>query len=84
MRRLARAAGLVLAVAGALTLIWAVLVWQWRDPFTSLYTTWQQHRLEGQLNREFSEYADLNDKHVSSAVTEAIVTWLNKTLSTAR
>jgi sortase A len=58
MRRLARAAGLVLAVAGALTLIWVVLVWQWQDPFTSLYTTWQQHRLEGQLNREFSEYAD--------------------------
>jgi sortase A len=57
MRRLARAAGLVLAVAGVLTLIWAVVVWQWQDPFTGLYTTWQQHRLEGQLNREFNEYA---------------------------
>jgi sortase A len=57
MRRLARAAGLVLAVAGVLTLIWAVVVWQWQDPFTGLYTTWQQHRLEGQLNREFDEYA---------------------------
>src|SRR4051812_33552939 len=57
MRRLARAAGLVFAVAGALTLIWAVVVWQWQDPFTGLYTTWQQHRLEGQLNREFTEYA---------------------------
>jgi sortase A len=58
MRRLARAAGLVLAVAGALTLIWAVVVWQWQDPFTGLYTTWQQHRLEGQLDREFREYAE--------------------------
>jgi sortase A len=57
MRRLARAAGLVLAVSGALTLIWAVVVWQWQDPFTGLYTTWQQHRLESQLNREFHEYA---------------------------
>jgi sortase A len=58
MRRLARAAGLVLAVAGVLTLIWAVVVWQWQDPFTGLYTTWQQHRLEGQLNREFNDYAE--------------------------
>ncbi|HEU5243075.1 MAG TPA: class E sortase [Gaiellaceae bacterium] len=56
MRRIARGAGLVLAVVGALTLVWAVVVWQWQDPFTGLYTTWQQHRLEGQLNREFDEY----------------------------
>lgn len=40
-----------------LTLVWALVVWQWQDPFTGLYTTWQQHRLEGQLNREFREYA---------------------------
>ena len=57
MRRFARAAGLVMAVAGVLTLVWALVVWQWQDPFTGLYTTWQQHRLEGQLNREFHEYA---------------------------
>jgi sortase A len=57
MRRVARAAGLVLAGAGVLTLVWALVIWQWRDPFTGLYTTWQQHRLEGQLNREFHEYA---------------------------
>jgi sortase A len=57
MRRLARAAGLILAVTGALTLIWALVVWQWQDPFTGLYTTWQQHRLESQLDREFQAYA---------------------------
>ncbi len=56
-RRVARAAGLVFAGAGVLTLIWALLVWQWEDPFTALYTTWQQHRLESQLNREFQAYA---------------------------
>jgi sortase A len=57
MRRLARAAGLILSVAGALTLVWAVVVWRWQDPFTGLYTTWQQHRLAGQLDREFEAYA---------------------------
>lgn len=56
-RRLTRAAGLVLAGAGVLTLIWALVVWQWQDPFTAIYTTWQQHRLESQLNREFRAYA---------------------------
>ena len=57
MRRLVRIAGLVMAGAGVLTLVWALVVWRWEDPFTALYTTWQQHRLEGQLNREFEEFA---------------------------
>ena len=38
-----------MAGAGVLTLVWALVVWRWEDPFTALYTTWQQHRLEGQL-----------------------------------
>jgi sortase A len=57
MRRFARAAGLVMAVAGALTLIWALVVWQWQDPFTGLYTMWQQHRLQASLDRSFQDYA---------------------------
>ena len=54
MRRLARVSGLVLAVAGVLALAWVVVVWRWQDPFTALYTTWQQHRLEQQLAQEFA------------------------------
>ena len=42
------------------------------------------HLLVPATTGEVSEYADIKDKHVSGAVTEAIVTWLNKTLSTAR
>jgi sortase A len=57
MRRLARVAGSILAGVGVLTLVWALVVWQWQDPFTALYTTWQQHRLEAQLNNEFHDYA---------------------------
>ena len=56
MRRFGRVGGLVLAATGALALAWVVIVWQWQDPFTALYTTWQQHKLAGQLNREFRTY----------------------------
>jgi uncharacterized protein len=42
------------------------------------------HLLVPAATGEVSEYAALKDKHVSGAVTQAIVTWLNKTLSTVR
>jgi sortase A len=34
-----------LIVAGVLVLAWTFVVWRWNDPFTSLYTRWQQHKL---------------------------------------
>ncbi len=55
MRRLARVSGLVLAVGGVLALAWVVVVWRWQDPFTALYTTWEQHQLEQQLQHEFAQ-----------------------------
>jgi pimeloyl-ACP methyl ester carboxylesterase len=42
------------------------------------------HLLVPATTGEVGEYADLKDKNVSKAVTESIVTWLNKTLSAAR
>ena len=42
------------------------------------------HLLVPATTGESAEYANLKDRHVSEAVTQAIVTWLNKTLSTAR
>jgi sortase A len=35
-------------VAGVLGVVWAIVVWQWQDPFTALYTTWQQRHLRGE------------------------------------
>ena len=35
MRRALRIAGTLLILAGALTLAWTLLVWQWQDPFTA-------------------------------------------------
>jgi sortase A len=51
MRRGIRILGTVLVVVGALTLVWALLVWQWQDPFTGLYTKWRQHQLAGQYEK---------------------------------
>jgi sortase A len=45
MRRALRIAGTLLILGGALTLAWTLLVWQWQDPFTALYTKWKQHQL---------------------------------------
>jgi sortase A len=41
-----RIAGLVLIFLGVLGLAWALVTWQWKDPLTALYTTWQQNALE--------------------------------------
>jgi len=49
-RRALRILGTVLAVTGALMLIWALVVWQWQDPFTALYTKWKQHELTSQYD----------------------------------
>ncbi len=48
--------GLVLMVGGALTLVWAVVVWQWEDPFTALYTLYEQHQLDGAYAQRAKEF----------------------------
>ena len=39
-----------------LTLGWAVLVWQWQDPFTAAYTSYQQHKLKSKYHKVFVTY----------------------------
>ena len=56
-RRALRIFGTVLAAAGALVLIWVVIVWRWQDPFTALYTQYEQHQLAGSLDRQFTAEA---------------------------
>ncbi len=41
---------------GVLTLGWAVLVWRWQDPFTALYTHWQQQKLAHSLEQQFDAF----------------------------
>jgi sortase A len=55
MRRFARISGIVLAAVGVLTLAWVVVVWRWQDPFTGIYTRWEQHKLAQQLQHELAQ-----------------------------
>ena len=56
MRLAGRILGLLLIVAGALTLTWVVVVWQWQDPFTAIYTHFQQNRLSHAYERRVQAY----------------------------
>jgi sortase A len=56
-RRVARATGLVLIVAGVLGLAWAATVWFWQDPFTSIYTRIQQHHLASRYEHQLTRLA---------------------------
>jgi len=45
VRRTARITGTVMIALGVLAIAWTALVWRWQDPFTALYTRYQQHQL---------------------------------------
>jgi sortase A len=55
-RKATRTLGTLLLVGGVAVLAWVVLVWQWQDPFTALYTTWKQHQLSQSYDRRVREY----------------------------
>ena len=57
MRRALRIGGTLLILAGALTLAWTLLVWQWQDPFTTLYTKWKQHQLASQYQKRVEAFS---------------------------
>jgi sortase A len=56
MRRLARIAGTLMIVLGISAVAWVVVVWQWQDPFTALYTKYEQHKLASRFADRFAEY----------------------------
>ena len=56
MRRWTRIVSTVLIVAGSLTLVWALVVWRWQDPFTALYTKWRQHQLASQYEHRVQAF----------------------------
>jgi sortase A len=55
-RRAARITGTVMIVAGLGSIGWVLLVWQWQDPFTAIYTKYQQHKLASSFAHRFEDY----------------------------
>jgi sortase A len=55
-RRVVRIVGTLMAVAGTLLLAWALLVWRWQDPFTALYTRWEQRELTDEYEQRFDRF----------------------------
>jgi sortase A len=66
MRRLIRTLGALMVVAGIGTLAWAFAVWRWEDPFTSLYTAYEQRGLSSGLEKRFASYAPTTTEQPAS------------------
>src|SRR3954471_19719987 len=43
-------------VAGICSIAWALLVWQWQDPFTAVYAKYEQHKLASSFAHRFAAY----------------------------
>ena len=56
MRRAVRLLSTLLIAGGALLLIWVVVVWQWQDPFTAIYTHFEQARLSRDYNKRVAAF----------------------------
>jgi sortase A len=52
LRRAGRILGTLLLAAGALAIVWAIVVWRWQDPFTAIYTHIEQSRLESAYKKQ--------------------------------
>jgi sortase A len=57
MRRFLRGLGTLMMLAGVAALVWAFVVWRWQDPFTGLYTRYEQHRLASQFDERMQAFA---------------------------
>jgi sortase A len=56
LRRITRWLGTILIVTGILSLTWAFLIWRWQDPFTAIYTAYQQRELRNQYQQQLEDF----------------------------
>jgi sortase A len=68
--RYVRPLGSMLVLAGVAALLWAIVVWAWQDPFTNLYTRYQQHVLAQRYEQLGKSYRPLVHKGASLAATK--------------
>lgn len=45
-----------MVIGGLGLLLWALLVWQWEDPFTGLYTRYKQHQLASTYESRLADF----------------------------
>jgi sortase A len=63
-----------MVIAGSLLLVWAVLVWRWQDPFTALYTRWQQRGLAQEYEERLEQFeAQTPVRRVEATVSPAVI-----------
>jgi sortase A len=70
MRRAVRIVGNLLLVAGVLTAAWVITVWQWQDPFTALYTHYEQGKLATSFDRQVEAFRPLRQFQTASVAAE--------------
>jgi sortase A len=68
--RARRLAGIFCVAAAALVGAWALVTWLWQDPFTALYTEYEQHQLTATLHREFTAYRPLRQTAIAGSVVQ--------------
>jgi sortase A len=56
-------------VAGVATLAWSLVVWRWEDPFTSLYTAYEQRELADGLDERIEGWRDTGASTIADART---------------
>lgn len=56
MRRLVRVVGTLMIAAGLALLGWSLAVWLWEDPFTGLYTRYEQRQLAASYDEVERDY----------------------------
>jgi sortase A len=73
MRRFVRIAGTLLIGIGVLVLAWCLLVWQWQDPFTSLYTHYEQRKLASSYDERFRQFKPADVGGASFAAERKVI-----------
>ena len=66
-----RVIGTLLIGAGVLVFAWVIVVWQWQDPFTALYTSLKQEHLASQYARRVQSFRSTVKVSVSDPAAAA-------------
>ena len=73
VRRTGRILAGVMISAGLLALAWTVTVWRWQDPFTALYTHWEQRSLAHQYNRLLQSWKPVVNARTGAVALRAAI-----------